>query len=124
MLGDAKVKKTYQISNFSSIYLKNIYIFLLFLNFENKYLISGSDDFNIIIWNAQSGSNLRTLKGHTDWVNCLVIIANMVVASGSEDSTIKIWDVSNGKLLQTLNHLSQILSLLRLPNGDLISGIF
>ncbi len=48
----------------------------------------------------------------------------MVVASGSEDSTIKIWDVSNGKLLQTLNHLSQILSLLRLPNGDLISGIF
>ncbi len=38
-----------------------------------KYIISGSDDKNIKIWEVESGECLRTLYGHTGWMGSLDI---------------------------------------------------
>ena len=40
------------------------------------YLVSGSADNTIKIWNTNTGNEIRTLKGHKSWVRCLVVLPN------------------------------------------------
>ncbi len=35
---------------------------------DDKYIISGSDDNSINIWERETGSEIQTLKGHSDRV--------------------------------------------------------
>ena len=66
---------------------------------------------------------IRTLKGHTSAVFCLVVLPNGQLASGSFDKTIKIWDTNTGKEIRTLKgHTNSVYCLVVLPNGQLASG--
>jgi WD40 repeat protein len=55
-------------------------------------IASGAEDNTIKIWDAESGRELHTLKGHT---NVVAFVAYSPdghrIASGSVDNTIKIW---------------------------------
>ena len=50
-------------------------------------------DKSIKIWDVITGNCLKTLKGHSDWVNFLVKINENTIASASKDKTIRIWDL-------------------------------
>ncbi|PCI36007.1 MAG: hypothetical protein COB50_05195 [Thiotrichales bacterium] len=68
---------------------------------------------------------LKTLSGHSNWVNSLVVLDNGVLTSGSANGKeIKIWDISNGKCLKTLrmDYLGRPCNLMALGSGMLISG--
>ena len=58
----------------------------------NGYLASGSWDNTIKIWDTETGSEIRNLTGHTNWVRALAVMPNGYLASGSADTTIKIWN--------------------------------
>lgn len=46
---------------------------------------------------------IRTLTGHSDWVNTVAISSDSkYVVSGSSDKTIKIWELSTGDVIRTL----------------------
>jgi WD40 repeat protein len=49
------------------------------------------------------GKCAKTWTGHTDWVNCVMQLADGRVCSGSYDKTIKIWDVGTGACAMTLD---------------------
>jgi WD40 repeat protein len=57
---------------------------------QNGYLASSSQDKTIKIWNADTGSLIRTLTGHTNNVWSLAVLQNGYLASCSDDTTIKI----------------------------------
>eukprot|EP00825_Cyclidium_porcatum_P043375 TRINITY_DN613_c0_g1_i12.p1 TRINITY_DN613_c0_g1~~TRINITY_DN613_c0_g1_i12.p1 ORF type:complete len:146 (-),score=28.00 TRINITY_DN613_c0_g1_i12:27-464(-) len=63
---------------------------------DNKFIVSGSGDKTIkIIWNLESGQEIKTLTGHNDAhsksVNSVAISSdNKYIVSGSDDNTIKI----------------------------------
>ncbi len=95
------------------------------LIFTSNYLISGSCDNSIKLWNTTSAtfSLVTTLKGHKGCVNAFTQF-NKSLLSGSNDKTIMIWDIMNNfRLKQTLTgHQSGINSLDIYQNNLLASA--
>jgi WD40 repeat protein len=56
--------------------------------------------------------------GHTDSVNCLLLLSEYELLCGSDDRAIKIWNITIGKTLNDCE--SSIRSLVRFPIKDLI----
>ena len=57
------------------------------------------------VWNAESGTCVHTLYGHTSTVRCMHLHSTKVV-SGSRDATLRMWDVEVS--IQPLTTLSII----------------
>ena len=64
---------------------------------DGKTAISRSWDNTIKIWDIDSGRELRTLIGHTSFVNAVAIAPDGKRAISSSRDTLKIWDLLSGK---------------------------
>lgn len=87
------------------------------------YVIGGSTDKTIKVWDIVKDTCIKTLSGHTQQVNCLLHLKEIdvyKVISGSEDMSIKIWDLKNNdKCLKTLSfHTDAINSITNFPDYD------
>ena len=59
---------------------------------SNNFLISGSKDKTIQIWNLHERRLESILKGHTDSVNAVAVTHNnKSIISGSSDNTVRVW---------------------------------
>lgn len=70
------------------------------LQFNTKYLISGSYDATIKIWDIQTKECIRTLVGHTKGIRSLVFDNQKLISCGL-DSTIKVWNYHTGQCIST-----------------------
>jgi WD40 repeat protein len=94
---------------------------------DGQFLASPIEVNSVGIFRVSDGSLVRTLIGHTSYVNSVSFSPDgSLIASGSSDTTIKIWRVSDGSLLRTLTgHTSYVTSVTFSPDGSLIaSGSF
>ncbi|MDC3225077.1 hypothetical protein OAU26_09095, partial [Mariniblastus sp.] len=61
----------------------------------NSIVSGGYDDDTLIIWDANTGEEKLTLKGHISSVSSVAYSPDgKSIVSGSGDKTIKIWDVT------------------------------
>ena len=75
---------------------------------DSKYVISGSGDSTLKVWDLQSGEIQHTLTGHSRSVTAVAIAADSkYVISGSSDNTLKVWDLQTGEILRTLRSHSE-----------------
>lgn len=65
------------------------------------------------MWNVATGTEIRTLEGHSGEVNAVVLTADQVhIVSGSVDETIMVWLRETGEVVRTLaGHAAGIYSL-------------
>ena len=94
---------------------------------DGAHIVSGSRDEIIKIWDLASGACLRTLKGHSDFVESVVVSPDGVhIVSGSYDGTIKVWDLASGACVRTLEgHSYWVLTVAVSPDGaHIVSGSY
>jgi len=64
------------------------------------------------VWDASTGQEVLTLKGHKHWVTSVGFSSNgQRIVSGSYDETVKVWDASTGQEALTLKaHTDRVTS--------------
>ena len=69
---------------------------------NGQYVLSGSGDKTLKLWEVASGRLIRTFEGHSRAVNSVAFSPDGRYAlSGSDDKTLKLWDVSSGRKIRT-----------------------
>ncbi|MBC7966586.1 MAG: hypothetical protein H7Z17_11775, partial [Fuerstia sp.] len=89
--------------------------------------VSASADKSLILWNMESGRELRRLLGHQDVVNCCAFSPDgRRVLSGSSDQTLKLWDAESGAELRAFaGHQGSVQSCAFSPDGRrVLSGSY
>ena len=72
---------------------------------DKPYLVSGSDDYTVKIWDYQTKICLATLEGHKDNVSSVLFHPDLpVIISTSEDNSVRIWNSMSFKLESTLDY--------------------
>ena len=92
---------------------------------DGRYVVSGSDDSTVRVWDWQNGKEARRLTGHSNRVLSVAVTPDgRYVVSGSADSTVRVWDWQNGKEVWRLTgHQSGVTSVAVTPDGRyVVSG--
>jgi WD40 repeat protein len=89
---------------------------------DAQFLVSGSRDRTIKVWQLATGELIHTLKDHQDEVYTVALSPNgQIIASGSADKTIKLWHLATGQLLGTFTgHTDTVTSLAFTTSGDML----
>lgn len=73
---------------------------------NSKFILAGTQDSTIRLWDYQSSRCLKTFTGHQNRTYCLnaefITTHGLYVASGSEDGKVYIWDLQSRKIAQVL----------------------
>jgi WD40 repeat protein len=74
------------------------WVWSLAFSSDGMFLVSGSDDKTIKLWDIQTGGIVKTFCGHTGRV-CSVSVSpdHTTIASGSDDKTVRSWDIRTGE---------------------------
>lgn len=94
------------------------------MNREGSFLVSGSWDRTIRIWDTHNGQCLRVLHGHQDFLSsvCLTPDEKRII-SGSGDGTVRVWNVQTGQCLQTWQaHDKPVATVACHPNGTIVAS--
>lgn len=72
---------------------------VLDLAFDDRYIVTCSKDISICVWDRETGTMLKQLRGHTGPVNAVQLRGNTIV-SCSGDFKVKLWNIDTGKCIR------------------------
>jgi WD40 repeat protein len=62
---------------------------------DSMWIVSGSSDSTVRVWDASTGVALEELKGHTSLVSSVAFSSDGTqIVSGSHDKSVRVWDAS------------------------------
>jgi eukaryotic-like serine/threonine-protein kinase len=91
---------------------------------DEKFIVSSGWGPTIKLWDAEHGTELKTLSGHEDNVlNVALSPDGKQIASGGQDKTVRLWDVETGSEMATLRgHAQGVWSVRFSPDGKRIAS--
>jgi WD40 repeat protein len=85
---------------------------------DGRFVITGSSDGKLRIWDVESGGEPRTVRAHSARVNAVAATSAGQVISTSEDKTLRIWDLASGAKLGVLDgHEGEVYSVAVTSDG-------
>ena len=89
---------------------------------NSDFVVTASYDGTCGIWDAATGKERATLRGHTDKVlACTISPDSDFVVTRSEDKTCKIWDAATGSERATLTgHINKVLACAISPDSGFV----
>jgi WD40 repeat protein/transcriptional regulator with XRE-family HTH domain len=91
---------------------------------DGKHVAAGSWDTTAKLWDANTGQELFTFSGHTDFVWDVAFSPNGTrLATSSQDGTVKLWDTSSGQEIFTLRHDGPTQGVAYSPDGGRIATV-
>ena len=92
---------------------------------DGKMIASGSIDKRVRLWNAESATLHKTLKGHRKPILSLTFSPDgRSIASTSEDKTVRVWNVDTGRRKHTFKTNSKYLQRISFsPNGNTLASL-
>jgi WD40 repeat protein len=70
---------------------------------DGRYIVSGSLDQTVRVWERDTGKEVQKLTGHQDWVRSVAVTPDgRYIVSGSNDETVRVWERDTGKEVQKL----------------------
>jgi NB-ARC domain/WD domain, G-beta repeat/APAF-1 helical domain len=94
---------------------------------DGRYVVSGSRDNTLRVWEVATGETKRTLQGHTESVSAVAATPDgRYVVSGSWDSTLRVWELATGETKRTLQgHTESVSAVAVTPDGRyVVSGSY
>jgi len=84
---------------------------------DGRFVVSGSEDAMIRLWDTTTGGEVRRFHGHDSEILSLAFSGDgRLVLSGSSDTTVRLWDVATGKELHRFNgHEADVISVAFAP---------
>ncbi|XP_060063470.1 F-box and WD repeat domain containing protein 10B-like [Ylistrum balloti] len=70
---------------------------------DDGYVLSGSYDTSIRMWNMETGKCMRIFRGHRDTILTVMVYGDYLV-SGAKDNCCKVWNMQTGKCQRTFKH--------------------
>lgn len=91
---------------------------------DGRYIVSGSFDKKIKLWDGYTGDFMYTFDGHVGPVYLISwSVDSRYLVSGSQDSTLKLWDIKTRKLMMDLpGHADQVYALDWDINGNYVAS--
>jgi WD40 repeat protein len=99
---------------------------------DGRLLASAGHDDVIKVWDATTGVELRSFKGHgtflysltSDFRNSVAFSPDgKTLAAGSQDSTVKLWDIASGELRTLKGHSGWVNSVAFSPDGKTLASV-
>jgi WD40 repeat protein len=89
---------------------------------NQEWIVSGSEDHTIKVWELSTGKEIHTLAGHTGFfVRSVAIRPDGDLLASAGDDIIKLWDLKTGEEIRTLSgHSSIIQRLVFSPDGKVL----
>ena len=96
----------------------------LVLSPDGRFLVSGSEDVTLKIWDTATGNVLRTLYGHEQPVLAAAISPDgRLIASGGADTTVRVWNVVTGQATTLGSHTSAVKNLAFSDDGRQLTSL-
>ncbi len=89
---------------------------------DSTYLLTGHTSGYIQVWNLLTGNLVRTLHGHSSWVDAVAVTPDgRFAVSGSSDKTLKVWNLRSHKATSSLHgHTGYISAVVIASSGSLV----
>ena len=99
-------------------------VLTLAYSLDGKFLVSGSEDTTVKVWDISSANLYTTLEGHTGAVQSVIYSnRNNIIVRGSEDQTIIVWDIVTGSIMTILSgHKGTIYALAISPSKNILAS--
>ena len=91
---------------------------------NGNFLVAGTTDGDIWLWQMPGALPLLICRGHTDRVQAVSFSPDsQVLASGSGDQSVRLWDVNTGTCLAIMQgHTYKVQSVIFSPDGSLLAS--
>lgn len=94
-------------------------VYCIAITSDSQYIVSGSSDSTIRIWDLESKTEQGCLEGHTGSIRSILITAdNKYIVSGSYDKTIRIWSLHSRGLQGVLQSDNSYITSVSITNDN------